>query len=140
LLADAASRFITSLLHALIGVGPENWPRRLLLREVDNPTQAFTQLYDSVFKPLFDAFLSLVVAANGDAPAAPETAIRATALLGQCLTFHRNRPVVLRILNWDDFSPAHIETIANVLSVEILEALALPRTRPPSTAARIALA
>jgi len=142
LLAEAASRFTTSLLHALLGLGPENWPRRLLLREVDHPTQAFTQLFDAVFKPLFEAFLSLVTAATGGAADAPETLIRATALLGQCLTFYRNRTVVLRILNWDDFSPDHIETIAQVLGTELQDALELPRTHPKAVSgpARAAVA
>jgi len=125
-LADAARHFVRAVLTALLGLRPEHWPRRLVMREIDAPTPAFDRLYEAIFAPLIDAFRDLVVAATGRDPADPETVILTNALLGECLIFHRNRPIILRNLGWSEYTPERIEVVVEIVVDGILDALALP--------------
>jgi len=125
--AAAAAAFVREVLSALLGLGPEHWPRRLIMREIDHPTPAFDRLYEAIFKPLGDAFRDLTVAATDRDPDDPETIILSNALLGECLIFHRNRPIILRNLGWDEYTPERIDLVISVVVDGILDALDLPR-------------
>jgi len=126
-LARAASAFVCAVLTALLGRGPEQWPWRLVLREIDHPTGAFERLYQAIFAPLTDAFADLVVAATGREPGEEETVILTNALLGECLIFLRNRPLVLRNLGWSEYTPRRIALVVEIVVDGILDALDLPR-------------
>lgn len=128
-LADAAGAFVRAVLTALLGLGPEHWPRRLIMREIDHPTRAFDRLYEAIFQPLTGAFSDLLVAATGCDPGDPETVILTNALLGECLIFHRNRPIILRDLGWDEYTAERIELVVEIVVEGIFDALALPRPK-----------
>ncbi len=125
-LARAAVRFVHSLLTGLLTLGPEHWPKRLIMREIDHPTGAFARLYEAIFAPLNDSFRDLVAAATGRDHHAEETIILSSALLGECLIFHRNRAIILRALDWSDYSDEAIERIVVVVTRGLLAALDLP--------------
>ena len=139
-LARAARAFVRAVLTALLGLGPEHWPRRLIMREIDHPTAAFDRLYRAIFEPLIGAFRDLVVAATARDADDAETIILTNALLGECLIFHRNRPIILRNLGWDEYTPARIALVVEIVVDGILDALDLPReagaggggARPPT--------
>jgi AcrR family transcriptional regulator len=128
-LAGAASAFVRAVLTALLGLGPEHWPRRLIMREIDHPTPAFDRLYEAIFQPLTAAFRDLLVAATGCDPADAETVILTNALLGECLIFHRNRPIILRNLGWDEYTSERIELVVDIVVDGILDALELRRPK-----------
>lgn len=127
LLGEAAARFVRDLILALLSPGKATWQKKLVMREIDQPSEAFDRLNEAIFKPLKDAFLDLVVAATGRDRAAPETVILVSALLGECLIFHRNEPIVLRSLGWDSYTPERIEAVTAIVSDGILDALDLPK-------------
>jgi AcrR family transcriptional regulator len=89
-LAGAASAFVRAVLTALLGLGPEHWPRRLIMREIDHPTPAFDRLYEAIFEPLTGAFRDLLVAATGCDPADAETVILTNALLSSTASSTRS--------------------------------------------------
>jgi AcrR family transcriptional regulator len=128
-LARAARAFVRAVLTALLGLGPEHWPRRLIMREIDLPTAAFDRLYQAIFEPLIGAFRALVVAATERDGDEAETTILTNALLGECLIFHRNRPIILRNLDWDEYTPERIALVVEIVVDGILDALDLPRAR-----------
>ena len=125
-LAQATAAYVRALLGGLLGLGPQNWTWCLIMREIDHPTAAFEALYQGIFKPLNQSFGSLVVATSGRSPGDAETVILANALIGECLIFHRNRPVILRNFNWDEYTPERIAQVADVVVDGILDALDLP--------------
>lgn len=129
-LASAAATFVRAVLTALLGLGPEHWPRRLIMREIDTPTEAFDRLYDAIFQPLIDAFKQVVVIATDRDPNNPETTILTNALLGECLIFHRNRPIILRDLGWNEYTPERITLVVEIVVDGILDALDLPAVNP----------
>jgi AcrR family transcriptional regulator len=122
----AVATFVRAVLTAILGLGPEHWPRRLIMREIDTPTEAFDRLYDAIFQPLINAFKQVVVIATDRDPDNPETTILTNALLGECLIFHRNRPIILRDLGWDEYTPERIVLVVDIVVEGILEALRLP--------------
>jgi len=125
LLARAAARFVRDYLSAMLSVEPGNWRRQLIMREMDNPSEAFDRLYEAVFRPHWEAFAGLVGQAVGSSVDNRRVTILASAILGECLTFHRNRWVVLRTLDWEDYTPARIELIVDTILPGILGALGL---------------
>lgn len=126
-LAGAAAAFVRAVLGGLLGLGPQNWTRHLIMREIDHPTAAFDTLYEGIFKPLNQSFGSLVGATSRRSPGDAETIILTNALIGECLIFHRNRPVILRNLGWDEYTPERITMVVGVVVDGILDALDLPR-------------
>jgi len=127
-LSKAAVVFVRAVLTALLGLGPEHWPRRLIMREIDTPTAAFDRLYEAIFQPLIGAFRDIVVAATDRDPDNPETIILTNALLGECLIFHRNRPIILRNLGWTEYTTERIGMVVDIVVDGILDALDLPKT------------
>ncbi len=134
-LARAAARFVRGLITALLGPGPETWQKQLVMREIDHPTAAFERLFEAIFSPLTEAFLDLVVAATGRDRDSPQTVMLTSALLGECLIFHRNQPVILRSLGWDDYGAEGIEAVIRIVTEGILEALDLPKDARAEAAA-----
>lgn len=126
-LAGAAEVFVRAVLTSLLGLGPEHWPRRLIMREIDTPTTAFDRLYEAIFQPLIGGFRDIVVAATDRDPDNPETIILTNALLGECLIFHRNRPIILRNLGWTEYTPERISLVVDIVVEGILDALDLPK-------------
>ena len=120
---------VRAVLTALLGLGPEHWPRRLIMREIDTPTAAFDRLYQAIFQPLIDAFKQVVVIATDRDPDNPETTILTNALLGECLIFHRNRPIILRDLGWHEYTPDRIALVVDIVVEGILDALDLPAVK-----------
>ena len=128
-LARAAAAFVRAVLTALLGLGPEHWPRRLIMREIDTPTDAFDRLYQAIFEPLIDTFKQVVVVATDRDPDNPETTILTNALLGECLIFHRNRPIILRDLGWSEYTQNRIALVVDIVVEGILDALDLPAVK-----------
>ena len=56
----------------------------------------------------------------------PKTRILATAILGEVLTFRRNRPMVMKSLDWDTFTPDRVDQILDVVTPKVLARLGLP--------------
>ncbi|MDP6351912.1 MAG: CerR family C-terminal domain-containing protein [Alphaproteobacteria bacterium] len=98
----------------------------LLDRLREDPRCCREGLFEAVFHPLYVAFLDLVVAATGRERGAAETRILTGALLGECLVFHRDQPIVPRSLGWDDYPPDGIAAITRTVTAGILDALDLP--------------
>lgn len=127
LLARAAIRFVRDYAHAILSVDPANWRRQLLMREMDSPGEAFDHLYKAVFQPHWTAFAGLVGKALCRPPDDARVMILASALFGQCLTFNRNRWVILRNLDWEEYAPDQIDLIVETILPGILGALGLPQ-------------
>lgn len=125
-LSDAAARFTHEILHALLEPGPEGWPNRIIMREIDHPTEAFDALHEAVFHPLHASFRDLVATAKGTDANDPDMVILAIALFGECMVFHRNGPIVLRHLGWNAFDKEKVDEVAALVTEGLQNALDLP--------------
>ena len=84
---------------------------RLILREQQDPTEAFQLLYDTIFSRLLELLAQLVAVASGVEPGAEACRVRALMLLGQVLIFFIARGTTARYLEWTTFSPGTIAAL-----------------------------
>ena len=97
----------------------------LIMREYAAPTPAFDIIYHGFIEPHHGAVNALVAAVIGTPVDAPETIIRTHALIGQIMVLLIGRPVLLRRLDWDDFSPRRIDQVSRYVTRSVLSSLGL---------------
>lgn len=88
---------------------------RFVIREQMDPTASFTVLYDGFMGRAHTMLTALYAAATGRDAAAPETAVRVFAILGQLLVFRMARGLVEARLGWHDYGPAEVATVKAML-------------------------
>lgn len=96
-----------------------------IMREYAAPTPAFDSIYRGFIEPHHGAVNALVAAVIGTPTDAPETIIRTHALIGQIMVLLIGRPVLLRRLDWDNFSPRRIDQVSHVVTRSVLASLGL---------------
>lgn len=89
---------------------PEGWVR-LMMREQQDPTDAFQLIYDSVIARILGLVTQLVAMATGLEERSEACRIRALMLLGQVLVFHAARATTSRHMGWETLGPQQVTTI-----------------------------
>ena len=87
-----------------------------IMREYSAPSSAFDAIYDGFIEPHHGAINALVAAVLGTPVGAPETIIRTHALIGQIMVLLIGRPVLLRRLDWDEFTPHRIDQVSRCVT------------------------
>ena len=82
-------------------------------------------VYNSLIEPHHGAINALVAAVLGMPVGAPETIIRTHALIGQIMVLLIGRPVLLRRLDWDEFTPHRIDQVSRCVTRSALSSLGL---------------
>jgi AcrR family transcriptional regulator len=88
---------------------------RFITREQQEPTAAFTLIYDRVMGVMLPLVRRLVAIATHDDPAREVVGLRTFAIGGQFLIFRVGRAAVLRQMGWQDIGPAQVEAITRVI-------------------------
>jgi hypothetical protein len=84
---------------------------RLILREQQDPSDAFQLLYDGIMARLLGLLAKLVALAAELDEASEACRIRTLMMLGQVLIFYIARGMTSRHLAWESISPDHIAAI-----------------------------
>ena len=110
--------FIHQLTDALVATfsAPESaaWAR-LVLREQQNPSEAFDRLYGGMIGRMLSLISRLIGHVCATDPDAVETRVMTQTVIGQALVFRSARATVLRQLDWQDIGDAEIITIQAVI-------------------------
>ena len=96
-----------------------------IMREYSAPTTAFDAIYEGFIEPHHAAINALVAAILDTPVGAPETIIRTHALIGQIMVLLIGRPVLLRRLDWDEFTPNRIDQVTRCVTRSVLSSLGL---------------
>lgn len=88
----------------------------LMVREQNQPTEAFDSLYQDTIEPLHRMISTLLAHITGDEPDSPQAALRAHTLIGQLQSFVMARETVLRRMGWDGFTPQRAALVADMLA------------------------
>lgn len=93
-----------------------------------HPSPHFDHFYTALLgrlHSLLTRFVALVLGATAD----DERAIfQVHALIGQIVVFQIGRPILLRRMDWDEFTPERVEQIIDVLVPSLQRNLGLPVT------------
>jgi hypothetical protein len=88
----------------------EGWVR-LILREQQDPTEAFRMLYDSILSRMMGLLTRLVALGSGLEQDSEEARIRAMMIFGQLLVFYTVRGTASRHLGWEELSLDNIAAL-----------------------------
>ena len=124
-LTRLASDYVDRSVHGFLGDPLMRFRLALIMREYAAPTSAFDVIYRDFIEPHHGAVNILVAAVIGSPVDAPETIIRTHALIGQIMVLLIGRPVLLRRLDWDGFSPRRIDQVSSFVTRSVLASLGL---------------
>jgi AcrR family transcriptional regulator len=133
--AKAAQRAV-ELLHELTDAFVEMltseessaWAR-LILREQQDPSEAFDILYDGIMHRLLGVAARLVGRARRGRATPEEAKLTALTILGQALVFRAARAAVLRQMGWSRIASGEIQGIQAELRRNVAAMLAVERRR-----------
>jgi TetR/AcrR family transcriptional regulator, regulator of cefoperazone and chloramphenicol sensitivity len=124
--ATAAARlraFIRSHLFSLLDAGRPAWHRKLMAREMAEPTRALDAVVDQMIRPEAELLMAIVRDVLGQ-DANPQRVWQCTAsIIGQCLFYHHARPVIMRLDPEQAFTPEAIEQLVEHITQFSLAAL-----------------
>jgi TetR/AcrR family transcriptional regulator, regulator of cefoperazone and chloramphenicol sensitivity len=125
---------ISHFLEYMLGPDRPAWKRRLMAREMANPTTALDELVEENIRPFRDEFLRPTLRElTGDRFSRRQLSFIGSSVMGQCLYFHQSRPIIERLNPDFKIGKAEIEEIADHITRFSLAAIAeLTRQARPS--------
>ena len=105
--------FIRSHLFSLLAEGRPAWHRKLIAREMAEPTQALDTVVDQMIRPEAELLMAIVRDVLGP-DAHPQRVWQcASSIIGQCLFYHHARPVIMRLNLEQTYTPEAIEELVD---------------------------
>lgn len=109
--------------HARVQLeGKQVWSR-LILQEQLRPTPAWAVIEKVLLSHIVNPIVQLVVSLSHISEA--EARLKTFSLLGRLIIFRIARQGVLKLMGWDDLTPARIDKILDVLRSEIRASLSI---------------
>jgi AcrR family transcriptional regulator len=116
---------ISHFLEYMLGPDRPAWKRRLMAREMANPTTALDELIEKNIRPLRDEFLIPTLRElTGDRFSRRQLSLIGSSVMGQCLYFHQSRPIIERLNPDFKIGKAEIQEIADHITRFSLAAIA----------------
>ena len=88
---------------------------RFIVREQQEPSEAFAVIYDRMMGVMLPLLRRLVAIATHDDPQREVVGLRTFTILGQFLVFRVARAAVLRQMAWHDVGPSHVQSMTKVI-------------------------
>jgi AcrR family transcriptional regulator len=95
--------FVLTLITRMIGQGPAQWERELILREVARPSESCRELVHDFIRPQF-AVLDGILAEIWPTADARKRHLLAFSVVGQCLHYRVVDPVVRMLVSPEEFA------------------------------------
>jgi AcrR family transcriptional regulator len=96
---------------------------RFIIREQQEPTEAFDIIYGGVMGRMLDRLAALVRVVGGGRIGEVESRIHAIAMMGQVLAFRVARAAILRSTGWPDVGPDETAQISAVVQAHVAAVL-----------------
>jgi hypothetical protein len=99
-----------AFIEMLAGQAAAHWAP-LVLREQQDPTEAFDLIYDSLMGRLLSLVTHLVALASGLEEDSEACRVRTLMILGHALVFRVARGITKRYMHWETLTPANVPAI-----------------------------
>lgn len=99
-----------AFIEMLAGQASAHWTP-LVLREQQDPTEAFDLIYDSLIGRMLSLITRLVAISSGMEEGSEACRIRTLMVLGHAMVFRIARGFTKRYLQWEELTPAHVDAI-----------------------------
>ncbi len=109
---EALYVFVLSFLKRFLAMGARDWSGKLCAREMVEPTAALDDLVQEVVQPLSQRLHRIVRALLGPKISEPRVRLAQLSVVGQCLLYHHNRPVLERLFGRQTMTGRQIERLA----------------------------
>lgn len=129
-LARIAAGLIRSLMMGILSRRTLRWQMPMMLREFHHPSGEFGMLVRDRIDPVHDAVAELVSVSTGYERRAPETLLLTANMIAQCMAFGATKGLILARLNWEDYTPEHINFIIRTMAPRMLAMIDLPPADP----------
>lgn len=103
--------FILTLLTRMIGRGPSQWERDLMLREVPRPTEACQEMVHDFIRPQF-AMLFGILSELMPTASAERIRLVAFSVVGQCLHYRVTDPVIQMLVSPQEYASYEPQRLA----------------------------
>ncbi len=97
----------------------------LIMREYADPSDTFPIMYKALVGPMHKGITRLVALSLEKPPEDPECILRTHAMMGQCMGYLIAKAVICERMGWEDYTPDHIDQIADAISKNTRAALGL---------------
>lgn len=124
-LADIMRRFISDLMDSILGPENPRWRMRLMVREIQNPTDCFKIVLTGHINIMHDLAGMLVAKIIGEPVSSENVRLTTQALLGLCLQYAVNDALIKSRLVWTDIGTEELRKIKQMLTALILRSLNL---------------
>jgi AcrR family transcriptional regulator len=104
-------QFVASFMAQLASHDAAGLYSRLMMREMAEPTRALDELVRSDMRPAFEALVQAIEAYAGGTLTRARAELCALSVSAECLFYHQNQAVVLRMLQRPKFTPAFVDTL-----------------------------
>jgi AcrR family transcriptional regulator len=116
---------IAHFLQYMLDPNRSAWRRRLMAREMANPTTALDQLVEKNIRPFRDEFLMPTLRElTGGRFSRRQLSLLGASVMGQCLYFHQSRPIIERLNPDFKIGKAEIEELTDHITRFSLAAIA----------------
>lgn len=103
--------FILTMLTRMIGRGPSQWERDLMLREVASPTEACQEMVHDFIRPQF-AMLFEILSELMPTSSAERIRLVAFSVVGQCLHYRVTDPVIQMLVSPQEYASYEPQRLA----------------------------
>ena len=133
-LAEIVIKFVTDLLDSVMSPENPRWRMRLIIREMQAPTDCFDLVLEGHINIMHDLLGMLVAKILREPESSPSVKLTTHSILIMCLQYALNEPLVTARLGWKKMGVAEIDIIKSSLTKMVLRALDLGQYVPQTTA------
>ena len=124
-LAEIMVHFVSHLLDSVMAPENPRWRMRLIIREVQKPTDSFHIVLDGHINIMHDLVGILVAKIMGEPVSSENVRLTTQSLMMLCMQYSLNGALVKARLGWQDIGPEEIGKIKKSLTELVLRALDL---------------
>jgi AcrR family transcriptional regulator len=121
---DKLRFFIEKMLRHLLDDQRPEWHARLMMREMAEPTEACVKLVEAYIRPIAETLHGIIHDLLPAGSTDQERWLIGSSIIGQCLFYKINRPVVQLLMGAEAFGRLNVKILAEHISQFSLAALA----------------
>ncbi|USG61015.1 CerR family C-terminal domain-containing protein [Sneathiella marina] len=132
-LAEIVIKFVNDLLDSVMSPENPRWRMRLIIREMQAPTDCFDLVLEGHINVMHDLLGMLVAKILKEPAASPSVKLTTHSILIMCLQYALNEPLITARLGWKKMGASETHIIKSSLTTMVLRILELgeyiPQTR-----------
>lgn len=115
--------FVLAFMKRQVDHGRMAWRPKLIANEIAEPTGALDMVVERFIRPRFNVVVGIVRDLAGSDVPLEKIQLCAQSIVGQCVHFHRARPIITRLMPHLTYSPRDMDALAEHITQFSLRAI-----------------